>query len=270
MKLLNRLLIAILIMLTIVTLFRNMTWLTGVTLNMDIAKKTPKKARGWINLGVNYYKEKDYDNAIKYLEKAIKIDPRYPHTYVTIGRIYVKQKKYKIAFDYYKKAVKEDDSFSPAYEALADLFKELKNREKETFFLEQIMDKGKNEDKNNFKVLLRLGKNYIELKNPEKALKYNLKAYELNQNDYNVLTNLGVAYSLNKEYEKAEPLLKRGIDIKPNDGKAYNNLGILYYRIGEKEKAIKILTKGYEMSKSKTVLRSLNIIKDRIKKGENK
>lgn len=52
--------------------------------------KSPKKARGYFNLGNAYaYRSMDMDRAIKYLRIAIRLDPYYENAHFNLGLVYL-------------------------------------------------------------------------------------------------------------------------------------------------------------------------------------
>ncbi|RKX22839.1 MAG: hypothetical protein DRP51_01670 [Candidatus Zixiibacteriota bacterium] len=75
-------------------------------------------------LGLAYKSRKDYDNAVKYLEKAIDEDPKYSHPYLNLGNFYLQQKDYAKAEEIVEKGLKNCSQV----QELRLLKKSLKNR----------------------------------------------------------------------------------------------------------------------------------------------
>lgn len=64
----------------------------------------------YMNQGYNYFSEKNYEEALKAFEKALKQDPNNAKIYNLIGATYAGQKKYDKAVVEYHKAIALDDS----------------------------------------------------------------------------------------------------------------------------------------------------------------
>lgn len=83
-------------------------------------------------------------------------------------------------------------------------------------------------------------------KNYREALKFLLKAYELNKNDTKVLNNLGMSYFFLDQQKQAYKYLSAAIDIDPKNSDALNNLGSIYFQNKEYSKALKQYNKVLE------------------------
>lgn len=77
-------------------------------LKKDI-KRNPKNARTYHDMGIIHYKfKKDYKNAIKYLSKAVKLNPNNVNALIDLGSAYIEVKDYDNALKYYEMALKKD------------------------------------------------------------------------------------------------------------------------------------------------------------------
>lgn len=68
-----------------------------------------------INLGIDYYKKGEYDNAIFYYTKAIEIDPQYFEAYINRANIYASKKNYEQAISDYNKAIEINQNYTITY-----------------------------------------------------------------------------------------------------------------------------------------------------------
>ena len=57
-------------------------------------------------LGLAHKSQKDYENAVKYLKKAIDDNPKYTHPYLNLGNLYLQQKEYNKAKEIVEKGLK--------------------------------------------------------------------------------------------------------------------------------------------------------------------
>lgn len=93
-------------------------------------------------------------------------------------------------------------------------------------------------DYKNTVVYGNLGYFYV-LSKSEKALEFNLEAYDFASDDAVILDNLGFSYYLAGDLEKAEEVYEEmhGQKNKPSFPEAYYNYGLVALKKGDKEKA---------------------------------
>lgn len=75
----------------------------------------------------------------------------------------------------------------------------------------------------------------------EKALHFNLEAYEYNKSGQVILDNLGQTYYLMGNYEKAEETYKRLMELKPQFPEAYYDYALVLEELGDKAKSLDML-----------------------------
>jgi len=97
------LLCIILIMLISATYLRNKVWMDEKSLWHDIAEKSPRKARVWVNLA-NAYRDQPVKQKI-YLEKALSLNPFYPLHYVYYSRALFANGEYQQGLNWLKKTL---------------------------------------------------------------------------------------------------------------------------------------------------------------------
>lgn len=80
----------------------------------------------------------------------------------------------------------------------------------------------------------------------EKALKFNLEAYEYNSDDNIIVDNLADCYSIRGEHEKAAELYEElmGRDPEPRFPEAYYGYGKVLLALGNKDKGIEMIEKS--------------------------
>lgn len=179
------------------------------------------------NIGVAYFKENDFVNAMKYFHRSFISNTDYkiaqtnynaayenwiledenrtisamipftekPTIYSSLGWFYYYSGDFHNAIYYFSKAIDEDEKYQFAYIALA-----------------YIYDEG-----NNF----------------ETALNYLKKAEKINETNPDLYNNLGIVYYHLNDYEKSENAFNKAILLNQRFAEPYNNLGFLYL---EKEK----------------------------------
>jgi tetratricopeptide (TPR) repeat protein len=73
------------ILLTIGTYSRNQLWNNEIDFWIDCVKKSPNKARPYVNLGFAYFNAGVYDKALEASQKAIQIDSKSNYVYYSLG-----------------------------------------------------------------------------------------------------------------------------------------------------------------------------------------
>jgi predicted O-linked N-acetylglucosamine transferase (SPINDLY family) len=124
------------------------------------------------NLGVAYKEMERYEDAIKNFNKAVELNPNYAEAYNNLGIIFKKKYQYKEAYNNYKKAIELNPNYAEAYNNLGLLYENITN------YKESII---------NFSKAIELKNNYIDAyKN--RANVYSLdKKHTLAIKDYNKL-----------------------------------------------------------------------------------
>jgi len=80
----------------------------------------------------------------------------------------------------------------------------------------------------------------------DKALKFNLEAYEYNSSDKIILDNLGQNYLLLGMYDKAKEIYDQLLKMNPAFPEPYYNYGLLLENIGDTEAALEMLKKALD------------------------
>ena len=142
---------------------RNLEWTSGLRLWEDTLRKSPNKTRPWMNVGHAHILLGNSDEALRYYQKAISIDPYYfasqynlgtlyeekgdmnqalhhyqfaflidsyvPEVSGKLGEIYMKRGDYKKADNFLKRAVERNPKYAGAFRNLGVLhYYHLKNK----------------------------------------------------------------------------------------------------------------------------------------------
>ena len=156
-----------------------------------------------------HYLEK-FDVAVKYWNKAIKINPNYIEAYNGRGNSFIKLKKFDEAIINFNQAIKINPNYFEAYNNLGSVFIKLQK------FDEAII---------NFNQAIKINPNYAQ-------------AYH------------GKACTLMKSLKLDDAIINfnQAIKIKPNYADAYNNMGSTLSQLGQWQKAINCYTKTLEIN----------------------
>ncbi len=129
MPIVASLLILLLAVFTYLTYQRNFDWHDNYTLFSRDIYKTENSFHMENNLGVELFRRKEYDKALKHFKKAVELAPDWHTPWTNIGIIYQNKKQYKQAEYAYKKAI-EFKGLYKAYQNYIALLIE-QGREKE-------------------------------------------------------------------------------------------------------------------------------------------
>jgi tetratricopeptide (TPR) repeat protein len=183
------------------TYSRNQLWNDEIGIWTDCVKKSPNKARPYVNLGVAYFNAGVYDKSIETTRKAIQIDPKSGQGYYNLGLIYQKMGDLNQAIAMEKKALEVDPTLDMPYYSLGGFY----------------FENGQYEES-------------------EEAFQRFLRIYPYFPEVHNLLA---VAYVAQKKFDKAVTELEWEIRISPSHALAHLNLGQIYwYEFQNRQKAI--------------------------------
>ncbi len=157
-----------------------------------------------------YYQSTMFNEAIKELNEAIKINPKYALAYLLRGAISTDGGNYDEALADFNKAIVIDPAQSNFYEARAGT--------------------------------------YIRKGDFDKAISDYNKAIGINSNDAELFYGRGFSYDNNNNFDQAIADYNKAIEINPRYANAYNNRGLLYDKKGNYEKAISDCSKAIEIN----------------------
>lgn len=133
--------------------------------------------------------------------------------------------------------------------------------------LEEIIDSGYK----NTVVYQNLGIFYNLSDDKEKALKFNLEAYDYNSDDDIICDNLADSYAACGEYEKSEELYKKMMDNDPPPRfpEAYYGYGEVLIKLGKKDEGLEMIRKSLEKPFSYLSIRTKEEIEELYKSYAN-
>ena len=192
---------AIILLLSAGTLSRNNIWNDEIGLCVDCVKKSPRKARPYIQLGFAYFNAGAYDRSLEAAQRAIQLDPKHGEAYYILGLTYKQMGDAQKAIEMEKKVLEVDRSFSLAYYSLGQIY----------------FETGQYEES-------------------EKAFQKFLSIFPYIPEVHNLLA---VVYMAQKKFDKAVRELEWEIRISPSYALAHLNFGQIYwYEFQNKQKAL--------------------------------
>ena len=193
------------------------------------------------------WEEKDYEDAIADINKALELNPGNASFYIYKGKIYGLKEDYAKAIEYLKKAIKAEPDFATAYAELGLMYAKQGNEQEFTKNLEKALrlkpDSGKL-----YKVR---GNGYFALKKQDKGIRDYETAIGLSL-DPEASSHLyyywrGLELYKLEDYEGAVRNFDEAIKLIPDNPLYYSNLGNAYFQMGEKQKGIENYNKAIKL-----------------------
>ncbi len=199
-----------------------------------IIKKQPKNTKALICLASTYSQQQDFENSFKYINAALRIDPRYRDGYVLKGTNYLHMNvpdNVKLAISSYETAVQQDPKFFEAYLMLGSLYQSEKN----PLCLEYYTTAAELQPRN-MDVLYALAYANQEFKKVGRAKTIYRKMIEIDTTYSQALFQLGFIKQWLEEkpdLDSAIYFYSSSINTTPNYLEAWHNLGICYLNRGK-------------------------------------
>lgn len=201
---------------------------------LEFLKKFPDEIRVLNILGALFVQKKDFNKAIKYIEKTINLKKDYSTGYNNLGLIYHSLNKDEIALSYFEKAIFYKNDYKEAYNNMGITYQSLKKIEEAIKSLENAISI----DKHYFQPYYNLGNIKADKKQFNDAINLYKNCLELNQNYYPCIINIGNAYSEIGDLESAIFYMQKARELEPNNSQAIFNSGNIFYKAGKLNKAI--------------------------------
>ena len=173
-----------------------------------VLKKDSNNFEAVFLLGSLFLQTRNFQDAIKFLNKSIIIRPKHANTYQNLGYAFVELGEYEKAKELFYKAIEIEPKHGDAYFNLANTYKQMRNFKKAKEFYEKTIK--------------------IQPNNPSAHNNYG-----------NICKQLG-------EFSKAITSYNKAIELKPDHPRAHHNLGNTYNQLGEYPKAIASFKRAYQ------------------------
>ena len=256
-RLIPPLVLVIIAALSVATYARNEVWQSEVSLWVDTAAKSPQKARPHnnlehayfsanrlaeaeqecyfvlriadfaelhYNLGLVYFRQDRYAEAIEAYKKAIIRDPSYSEAYGNLGVAYAMTGKYDEAIHQFEAAIKLKPDNNENHYNLALAYEAQGNIDDATRQYAAVLQSRPSliEELNN------LGVSSYKLGNIDAAIKKYRITIKLKPDMVQAHYNLALALQKQNRLEESEKELKTSIRLKPDLATAYYHLGNIY------------------------------------------
>ena len=178
-----------------------------------------------------------YEIATEQIKEAVKLDPNNRWYSLLYAEILFGKQDFINAAKQYKKLIKLEPNNEVLYFKLSDAYLYVNNFKKAIKVYDDLQ-KNKGFDK---KLSLQKHKLYRELNNLSGAINELISILEVFPNDIETMEILSELYLLNDEKEKAFEVFKSIANIAPNNGRVHLTLADYYRQNGDNEKSYKEL-----------------------------
>jgi len=217
-------------------------FIESVLMNITVSDNDKSSKSYWLeNIALCHSLQNKLNKSIKYIEKAIQINPYSVDYWVSLAILQIRAQKYEEALDSIEYAIAIYPEHPQALYTYATILYYLKNYEKslQVYLTITELDFGDESE-----VFLNIGKCYENLNDYLNATAYYLKSYESNHENIQALVNLGGLFIMLHDYEMAFHYLFLAKKINNNDPELNFNLADLMYRQKNYHKALIYINKA--------------------------
>jgi tetratricopeptide (TPR) repeat protein len=211
-----------------------------------LLKSDPKNPELLVSLASTYSLQQDFENAFKFINKALKINPRFRDGYLLKGSIYRILGNNKLMKSSYETAIQQDPKFYEAYLMLGAIYQQENDKLCIEYFTTASQLKPREIEA---KYSLAYAKQHFG-KEDDAAQMYREMAKDTS--DYyasQAWFQLGHMKQFRfGDIDSAKFFYIKAIQVEPRFFEAYHNLGICYDREGDKTAALKSFGKALKYS----------------------
>jgi len=195
-------------------------------------------------LGDIFFDKKDIENSINYYEKSLKLNPNFAEIYYNLGVINILKNDTVKAIESYLKAIEIKPDYKEAYFNLAHALKSNNDLDNAVLCYQKLLSV----DPHDAEAYFNLGLALHSKKELTKAILYYNESIKFDAENPNVYFSLGLAQFMLNDYDKAIMSFRKAILLKPDFADAYNNLGLCYYYKFDFDKSVLYYEKSLEFN----------------------
>ncbi|MFH1823808.1 MAG: tetratricopeptide repeat protein [Candidatus Firestonebacteria bacterium] len=186
------------------------------------------------NLGISFIKKGFLDEAIKYCNKAVEINPKFADAFNNLGIIYYKKGLFDSAIKYYLKAI-EISPIDTYFYNLGQLYRQANLPDDAVQVYERALAINPYISKAHY----ILGNAYLDKNELDKAIESYEKGLLIEPNSYEIYTNLGVVYDKKGSYDESIISFNKALSINPSVPETHYGLATVYFRQKDYKNSIK-------------------------------
>lgn len=228
---------------SIKTFSRNMDWETNYVLFEKDVARVPKNAKAQYNYGIvmmgfsSNIKDQFHTKAKYAFHKCLELDTTYVGCMVNLGVLYYKEKDFTNTFFWYKKALKYNNTDPNLNGNIGEAYFRLNEYDSSIVYFNKAQKFGNTSNAiNNF-----LGTSYFSKNNYKNAINYFERAIASDSTNWNLYMNYGNALVMDNQDQKGINALQKSVTLNPNNKQTYYFLALTYNKIKDIQNAQKYL-----------------------------
>lgn len=211
---------------------------------LEIALKIdPNNLKYIYTLGDIYYANEYLIEGVKLFESIIIASPNDHNAYYNLAAFQQKQKKYDKSLESYHKVLELDENNVNAIYNIGNILIDTKDYFNAVEYFKRVIEFQPNSDD----ALNNIGYIKLELGQLEAAYEYLYKAILINPENFIALNNLGKACDKLFRYSEALQFFKKTIEINPNYAEAYANLAIMLTGLKHYNEALEAYKSAFKL-----------------------
>lgn len=218
---------------SVLTYQRNFVWKNEFSLWDDVIKKSPQKARGYVNRSIALRQTGEYRRAIKDCDKAIKIDPDLAQGYSNRGKAYEILGEINQAVSDYSKAIKLDAYLVSVYNLRGRAYEQMNDLD----LAIQDFNTAITINPNLAEAFINRARIYEIKGNLNQAISDYNRAVAIDPDAAGAFAGRGIVYYLKGNLSQAISDYSRAIQLDPNLAEAYYNRAVAFFMKEEYNKA---------------------------------
>lgn len=195
-----------------------------------------------LNISIAFENARHFELAVKYLEKAIELEPDSLSVLYDLGYFYERLDRFDISIEYYQKYLDIDPFSENVWYNLGVVYFKLEEAEKAIEAYEYSI--AINPDYAS--AYFNKANAWASLGNYEQAINAFIDFVEIEPDNAQAFTYLGECYEQTEEYEKALEAFQKVIEIDNTDPEGWFGAGMIYYHQNEFKQAIAYVLKSLE------------------------
>jgi tetratricopeptide (TPR) repeat protein len=189
-----------------------------------IVKKESKNVEALVGLANTYSMFEDYENSFKYINKALRINPKYRDAYVLKGTNYRNLGNFKLAVSSYETAVQQDPKFYGGYLMLGALYQFKEDPICIEYYTTAYKLQSKNPD-----VIYSLAYSKQLFGKEAAANVLYRKMIRLDSTYHEAYFQLGyIKQFTTLELDSALFFYEKAVEVQPKHIESYHNMGLIY------------------------------------------
>jgi hypothetical protein len=195
-------------------------------------------------LGIIYAQRKDYTQALKYLEAAVKVNPQNGIAHSNQGNVLFELGQLEEAVNAYDKAIKLAPTYAEAWSNKGNVLYELRRYQEAL----EHHDRAIALQPAYAEAWSNKGNALYELELYEEALRHHDRAINLNPSYAEAWSNKGLVLNHLKDFKNALVQHDKAISLRPMSAKAWINKGMTYSELEQHQDALALYDKAIELN----------------------